>query len=150
VAKQQYTNNDFLGKGWSFPPTFNINTKSVEITEKEVDIQRSLEILLTTTVGERVMEPKYGCNMSDLVFEPLNTTIKTVIIDRIKTAILYFEPRIDAKNINLDTATGTEGLVLVEIEYVVRSTNSRFNFVYPYYKDEGTEIQIITTNTQVA
>lgn len=150
MAKQQYTNNDFLGKGWSFPPTFNINTKSVEITEKEVDIQRSLEILLTTTVGERVMEPKYGCNMSDLVFEPLNTTIKTVIIDRIKTAILYFEPRIDAKNINLDTATGTEGLVLVEIEYVVRSTNSRFNFVYPYYKDEGTEIQIITTNTQVA
>ncbi len=150
MAQQTYTNDDFLGKGWSFPPTFNIQSKSVEVTAKEVDIQKSLEILLTTTIGERVMEPKYGCNMGDLVFEPLNTTTKTIIIDRIQTAILYFEPRIDAKNITLDTTSETEGLVLVVIEYMVRSSNSRFNFVYPYYKDEGTEIQIITTNTQVA
>lgn len=150
MAQQTFTNDDFLGKGWSFPPTFNITSKSVEITEKELDIQKSLEILLTTTVGERVMEPKYGCNMVDLVFEPLNTTIKTIMTDRIKTAILYFEPRIDAQNISLDTTDETEGLVLIKIDYVVRSSNSRFNFVYPYYIDEGTEIQIITTNTQVA
>jgi len=150
LAQQTFTNDDFLGKGWSFPPTFNITSKSVEITEKELDIQKSLEILLTTTVGERVMEPKYGCNMVDLVFEPLNTTIKTIMTDRIKTAILYFEPRIDAQNISLDTTDETEGLVLIKIDYVVRSSNSRFNFVYPYYIDEGTEIQIITTNTQVA
>jgi uncharacterized protein len=150
LAQQPFTNDDFLGKGWSFPPAFNITSKSVEITEKELDIQKSLEILLTTTVGERVMEPKYGCNMVDLVFEPLNTTIKTIMTDRIKTAILYFEPRIDAQNISLDTTDETEGLVLIKIDYVVRSSNSRFNFVYPYYIDEGTEIQIITTNTQVA
>jgi phage baseplate assembly protein W len=150
LAQQTFINNDFLGKGWSFPPTFNITNKSVEITAKELDIQKSLEILLTTTVGERVMEPKYGCNMVDLVFEPLNTTIKTIMIDRIQTAILYFEPRIDAKNISLDTTDEREGVVLIEIDYVVRSSNSRFNFVYPYYIDEGTEIQIITTNTQVA
>jgi hypothetical protein len=72
------------------------------------------------------------------------------MIDRIQTAILYFEPRIDAKNISLDTTDEREGVVLIEIDYVVRSSNSRFNFVYPYYIDEGTEIQIITTNTQVA
>jgi len=150
VADQAFINDDFLGKGWSFPPTFNISSKSVEITEKEADIQRSLEILLTTTVGERVMEPKYGCNMGDIVFEPLNTTTKTIIIDRIRTAILYFESRIDAKNISLDTTSETEGLVLVVIDYVVRATNSRFNFVYPYYIDEGSEIQILTTNTQTA
>lgn len=150
MAKQVFTNNDFLGKGWSFPPTFNINSKSVEVTEKELDIQKSLEILLTTTVGERIMEPKYGCDMVDLVFEPLNTTVKTIMIDRIQTAILYFEPRIDAKNISMDIQNEAEGIVLIEIDYIVRSTNSRFNFVYPYYIDEGTEIQIITTNTQVA
>jgi Bacteriophage baseplate protein W len=150
LAKQVFTNNDFLGKGWSFPPTFNINSKSVEVTEKELDIQKSLEILLTTTVGERIMEPKYGCDMVDLVFEPLNTTVKTIMIDRIQTAILYFEPRIDAKNISMDIQNEAEGVVLIEIDYIVRSTNSRFNFVYPYYIDEGTEIQIITTNTQVA
>lgn len=142
-----YTSNDFLGKGWSFPPTFNAQSKTVEITEKEIDINRSLQILLTTTAGERVMQPKYGCNMEELLFEPLNTSTKTIIIDKIKTAILYFEPRIDAKSIFLNTQNELEGEVLVEIEYEVRATNSRFNFVFPYYKKEGSELNLLTTNT---
>lgn len=142
-----YTSNDFLGKGWSFPPSFNAQSKTVEITEKEIDINRSLQILLTTTAGERVMQPKYGCNMEELLFEPLNTSTKTIIIDKIKTAILYFEPRIDAKSIFLNTQNELEGEVLVEIEYEVRATNSRFNFVFPYYKKEGSELNLLTTNT---
>ena len=142
-----FTSNDFLGKGWSFPPSFNAQLKTVEITEKETDINRSLQILLTTTVGERIMEPKYGCNMEELLFEPLNTSTKTIIIDKIKTAILYFEPRIDAKSIILNTQNELEGEVLIEIEYEVRATNSRFNFVFPYYKKEGSELKILTTNT---
>jgi uncharacterized protein len=142
-----FTSNDFLGKGWSFPPTFNTVTNTVNMEEKEVDIEQSLHILLTTAVGERVMQPKYGCNMDTLVFEPLNTSVKTIMIDKIKTAILFFEPRIDAKKISLNTQNALEGEVLVEIEYVVRATNSRFNFVFPYYINEGTEIKILTTTS---
>lgn len=94
--------NDFLGRGWSFPPTFDRASGAVLMTEKEADIAGSLEILLTTTLGERIMEPKYGCNMGDLVFESLNTTTLTIIKDRIQTAILYFEARIDVQRINLN------------------------------------------------
>ena len=141
------TSNDFLGKGWSFPPSFNAQLQTVEITEKEIDIEKSLQILLTTTVGERLMQPKYGCNMEELLFEPLNTSTKTIIIDKIRTSILYFEPRIDAKVITLNTQNELEGEVLVEIEYVVRATNSRFNFVFPFYKIEGTELKQLTTTS---
>lgn len=142
--------NDFLGRGWSFPPEFNITSQSVEMTEKVDDIYKSLEILLTTKVGERIMQPKYGCNMDELIFESLDTATKTIIIDKIKTAILYFEPRIDAKKIELNTDNESEGVIVLEIEYVVRATNSRFNFVYPYYRNEGTELQFISTNNPVA
>ena len=142
--------NDFLGRGWSFPPTFTITSQSVEMTEKVDDIYKSLEILLSTRVGERVMQPKYGCNLDELIFESLDTATKTIIIDKIKTAILYFEPRIDAKKIELNTDNELEGIIVLEIEYVVRATNSRFNFVYPYYRNEGTELQFITTNKPVA
>ncbi|WP_276363720.1 GPW/gp25 family protein [Daejeonella sp. H1SJ63] len=142
--------NDFLGRGWSFPPEFNITSQSVEMTEKVDDIYKSLEILLTTKVGERIMQPKYGCNMDELIFESLDTATKTIIIDKIKTAILYFEPRIDAKKIELNTDNESEGIIVLEIEYVVRATNSRFNFVYPYYRNEGTELQFISTNNPVA
>jgi uncharacterized protein len=139
--------DDFLGRGWSFPPSFSKELLTVEMTEKETDIERILQILLTTTLGERVMQPKYGCNMEDLLFEPLNRTIKTLIIDKIRTCILYFEPRIDAKKIELDMTNELEGQVLIRIEYVIRATNSRFNFVFPYYINEGTEISFLTTTS---
>lgn len=142
--------NEFLGKGWSFPPRFDAALQTVDITEKVVDIERSLEILLTTRVGERVMQPKYGCNMDDMVFETLNTATLTFIKDKIATAILYFEPRIDARKITLNTDNILEGVIIVEIEYVVRATNSRFNFVFPYYRSEGTELQFLTTNNTTA
>lgn len=137
---------DFLGKGWSFPPTFDRDAQGVEMTEKNEDIRKSLEILLTTTAGERVMQPKYGCNMEDLLFASLDTTTKTLIKDRIKTAILYFEPRIEVKRINLDTRNELQGELLIEVDYVVVATNSRFNFVFPFYRNEGTEIGFFTGN----
>ena len=142
---KEFSSNDFLGVGWSFPPSFNTSLQSVEMTEKEVDIEKSLQILLTTAIGERVMQPKYGCNMDELIFEPLNTTTKTIIIDKIRTAILFFEPRIDADKIAINTQNEIEGEVLVEVEYIVRATNSRFNFVFPYYITEGTELNFLTT-----
>ena len=143
---KEFINNDFLGKGWSFPPTFNAQMSDVIMTEKEKDIEKSLHILLTTTVGERVMQPKYGCNMEELVFESLNTTTKTLMKDKIQTAILYFEPRIDVQRIEMNDSNQLEGEILIEIDYIVRATNSRLNFVFPYYKNEGTEINFLTTN----
>jgi len=143
---KEFTNDDFLGRGWSFPPSFRKEIQGVEMTEKEDDIEKSLHILLTTATGERIMEPRYGCNMEELVFESLNTTTKTLMKDKIQTAILYFEPRIDVTKIELNDTDQLEGKVLIEIEYIVRATNSRFNFVFPYYINEGTEINFFTTN----
>jgi hypothetical protein len=145
MAKET-TTNDFLGKGWSFPPAFDAAAKEVKMTEKVEDINRSLQILLSTRIGERIMQPKYGCNMDDMVFEALNTTNITLIKDKVETAILYFEPRIDVERIDVDINNVLEGIILVSIDYVVRATNSRFNFVFPYYRNEGTELTFITTN----
>ncbi|MEM6765023.1 MAG: GPW/gp25 family protein [Bacteroidota bacterium] len=126
----------FLGKGWGFPPTFSKATKTVSMSEEEQDIQESLHILLTTRVGERVMLPKYGCNMDRLLFEPLNTTLQTYMEDLVKTAILYFEPRIKLNKITL-TPIAEEGRIEIEVDYTIKTTNSRFNFVYPFYLVEG-------------
>lgn len=139
--------NNFTGKGWSFPPSFNTITGALFMTEKIDDINASLHVLLTTALGERVMQPKYGCNMDDLVFEALDTTTTTLIIDRIQTAITFFEPRIEAKKILLNTQNELEGEVLIEIEYVIKATNSRFNFVFPFFRNEGTEINFLTNQS---
>lgn len=138
--------NNFLGRGWSFPPTFSMQLKEVQLTDKVEDIEKSLQILLTTSIGERLMQPRYGCNMEDLLFESLDTATKTIITDRIKTAILFFEPRIEVKKIELNTQNELEGEITVEIEYIIPSTNSRYNFVFPFYRKEGTELDLLTGN----
>jgi uncharacterized protein len=131
----------FLGTGWGFPPKFDRITSEVEMISDEEDINSSLEILLTTRQGERVMRPDYGCNLDELVFEPLTTTFKTYITDLIATAILYYEPRIDVNKIELDDTGELDGRILIVIEYTVRATNSRYNFVFPFYRNESTDLK---------
>ena len=135
----------FLGRGWSFPPAFSLRRAGVELLEQELDIASSLEILLGTAQGERIMLPEYGCNLDELLFESLDTRMKTLMADKIESAILYHEPRIELENVSLDENREWEGVVLIEIKYRVKATNSRFNFVYPYYKQEGTDINLTTT-----
>lgn len=130
----------FLGTGWSFPPEFDKDRKSVLMTSDEEDINRSLEILLSTRLGERIMVPNYGCNLDELLFEPLNLTLKTYVIELIRTAILYHEPRIDVSNIDISESSELKGEFLISIEYLVRATNARANLVFPFYKVEGTDI----------
>lgn len=134
-------NTSFLGTGWSFPPKFNVTQGGVELTSDELDIQRSIEILLATRKGERVMQPDYGCNLDEMVFEPMTTTFKTYIREMIRTAIIYYEARINLNSVVIDDSREAEGVIVIILDYSIRTTNSRFNFVFPYYKKEGTELQ---------
>ena len=138
-------NLKFLGRGWSFPPSFVQNPAVLEMLEEEADIASSLEILLSTAQGERIMQPFYGCNLDELLFETLDTRMKTLMADKVESAILYHEARITLESVKLDDSLELEGVVLIEVVYRVKSTNSRFNFVYPYYRLEGTDINLTTT-----
>ena len=138
-------NHDFIGRGWSFPPSFLRNQATVAMLEDEADIASSLEILLSTAKGERMMQPLYGCNLDELLFEILDTRMKTLMADKVESAILYHEPRIALESVKLNDSLEFEGVVLIELVYRVKSTNSRFNFVYPYYKAEGTDINLTTS-----
>ncbi|MCG6187831.1 GPW/gp25 family protein [Maribellus maritimus] len=134
------TTKSFLGRGWSFPPEFNRGAQKVKMLEDETDIKSSLEILLSTRLGERVMVPNYGCNLDELLFKPLNLTLKTYVTDLIKTAILYHEPRIDLNKVEIDPSDELNGVLLIKLDYTIRTTNSRKNMVYPFYKEEGNEL----------
>lgn len=126
----------FLGTGWGFPPTFTRSRRGVEMTSDADDIRASLAILLSTEVGSRVMQPKYGCDLHRLVFEPLDTTLQAYMQDLIRTAILYFENRIILTEVVLEPEPA-EGRIRIRIEYTIARTNTRENFVYPFYQIES-------------
>lgn len=128
--------NSFLGKGWSFPPVFDAFNRQVETHSGEEDIKSSLRILLATRPGERVMQPLFGCNLDELVFENLDTTLMTEIKDKVEKSILYFEPRINLNSIDVIPQMELEGRILLDIHYTVKATNSRSNLVFPFYLSE--------------
>lgn len=128
----------FLGTGWGFPPTF-VRGQGMVTTSDEDDVRASLEILLSTEVGERVMQPRYGCHLQRLVFEPLDLTLRAYMKDLIRTAILYFEPRIVLDDVTFELVSA-EGRIDVRIDYTIAKTNARNNFVYPFYRLEGTQV----------
>ena len=130
----------FLGTGWSFPPAFDAVSGTVVLVSDEEDIRESLNILLSTSLGERVMQPRYGCNLEGYLFEPLNSTTVGFIKNLVSNAILFYEPRIVTEEITVtgdDSAALFEGRFSIEVKYSIPGTNSRFNYVYDYYKNEA-------------
>lgn len=130
----------FLGSGWAFPPEFDKITNENKVVSAEDDINESLYILLSTTPGERVMRPAFGCGIKSMVFESITESILTMMKDLITKAILFFEPRITLNSIDINTELVNQGTLLIQIFYMIRSTNTRSNMVYPYYFIEGTNI----------
>jgi phage baseplate assembly protein W len=142
------TYTSFLGTGWSFPPEFVLAREKGEVvmTADEEDIQASLKILFGTAIGERFFHPKYGLDLQEMLFDPMSTTMKTYLEDRVKIAILIYEPRIDLLSLDLDTTAQTEGKISIVIEYKVRATNSRYNLVYPFSTTDSNEVRGTLSN----
>ncbi|HKR03792.1 MAG TPA: GPW/gp25 family protein [Bacteroidia bacterium] len=135
--------NSFLGTGWKFPPEFDRSSASVEMVSNEQDIKESLNILLSTTLGERVMQPRYGCNLNNFVFESLDASAIGYIKDMVTNAILFYEPRIITEKIEVTSADSfdiIEGRFTISIDYTIPGTNSRFNYVFDYYKNEALKL----------
>lgn len=151
--------NAYLGIGWSFPPTFRkgtststqaqglgsntISVGNIEMVAAEKDIDQSIQILLSTSIGERFLQPEYGCNLRDFLFEPMNSGFIGYIKELVSNALLYYEPRIKVEKISVsadNSPDALEGRMLIQIDYVIRATNSRFNYVYPFYVKEGIEL----------
>ena len=128
----------FLGAGWSFPPAFTRGGAEVELVSGAADIQQSLEILFSTRLGERVMQPDFGCDLQYVMFEEIDQGLLNTLNRLISDAILYHEPRITLDRLDVSESEREPGLLLISLDYTIRSTNSRYNMVYPFYINEAT------------
>lgn len=128
----------FLGRGWSFPPTFSVGGGDVEMVSNAEDIQQSLRILLGTTQGERVMQESFGCDLRGLLFEEGDQWLIARIERMIRDAISSHEPRVALDDVKVNGQDVRGGALRVSIRYTIRGTNSRFNMVFPFYLTEAT------------
>ena len=130
------TRRPFLGTGWTFPlqvtPTGAIATSS-----EEQKIEQSILLILSTAPGERLMLPRFGCGIHDLVFAPNDTGTISQVVDLVRRALTTYEPRIDVFDVSVQTSNGQPNLLLIRVDYRIRDNNSMNNLVYPFFITEG-------------
>lgn len=127
----------FLGCGWAFPPTFRGDGADVDMVSGDTDIAQGLRILLSTRPGERIMREDFGCDLASQLFGELDQGLQNAVERLIEDAILEYEPRIDVERIDVQPREDMPHCVQVELTYVIRGTNSRFNMVFPFYLMEA-------------
>lgn len=127
----------FLGKGWKFPIEVDATTGRIMISEYEEDIKESIQLILNTSKGERVMRPTFGCSIFEYNFSVIDDTTMRLMETSIEEAIRIWEPRVHDVQIKLLRDLEHLGRLSIHIDYVVRSTNNLFNLVYPFYIHEG-------------
>ncbi len=152
MLNQKLSKADFLGRGLSFPVTFQrgeVNDDGevtrqgeIEMVEGEIDIQQGLQIILGTRPNERPMLPDFGTSLDDFLFGPLDASTISLMQDTVQTALMRFEPRIIVEEVLVSTDSVEEGIVTIGVNYRIRKTNSRFNLVYPFYLEEGTDVNL--------
>jgi len=127
---------EFLGRGWKFP--VNVTPAGqIMMSEHEEDIKEAIWLILSTSKGERVMRPDFGCGIYEFVFDVINTATMGLIEASVREALTLWEPRIELVNVNVSVGKADEGKLLISIDYRVRSTNNEFNLVFPFYLEEG-------------
>lgn len=130
----------FLGVGWSFPPTFRRESYSVELLVEEDDVQSSIGIILKTLTGERVMLPTFGANLQPFAFDTMNPATIALIEKIVREALVFHEPRIIVEEL-VTTPNQQEGRLEISITYTIITTNTRYNYVFPFYMNEATNIE---------
>ncbi len=132
----------FLGTGWGFPPAFDKFSNSVKLSSDLADIEESIRIILDTYPGERIMQPEFGCFIKRFVFEIIDQSLIMKINEEIERALLNFEPRVKFIDTEVIKQDDHNGVLIIRINFSVIITNTRYNIVYPFYFNEGTNVPI--------
>lgn len=127
----------FLGTGWSFPPEFSEQGANIEMDSGPENVHKSIRILLETNLGERVMRQDFGCALDNYLFEPISDRLLNDLKHVVRSAIQKHEPRAKLENVDIDLDQTDGGLLYIKLLYTVKSTNSRFNMVFPFYLNEA-------------
>jgi hypothetical protein len=133
------TISDLLGKGWKYPIQLD-GQNEIAFAKGEEDIQEAIWIILSTAFGERLMHPDFGCGIHDLVFAPNNTGTAGLARFYVEDALARWEPRIDVEEVEVQMDPAEQELLLLSISYRVRTTDSRYNLVYPFYLTRGANV----------
>jgi|SRR5436190_3985306 len=122
----------YLGRGWTFPVHPDDRAGGLEYLGGPEKVRQSIEIILDTEPGERIMRPAFGCGLRRYLMKPNTTATRSLIQREVDLALRAWEPRIEVQSVEV-TPGDDPALVLIEISYIHKRDGRQGNFVYPFY-----------------
>ncbi|MFI6567434.1 GPW/gp25 family protein [Streptomyces sp. NPDC050534] len=125
-----------VGQGWAFPPHWVRpvpGPASVVTDHGEERIERSLQVLLRTLTGSRVMRLGFGSGVDRYVFEPRTPDACYRLADDVRRALLLGEPRVIVDSVEAVAAEDADDRVDVVIAYRIDRHRRPNSLVVPFY-----------------
>jgi hypothetical protein len=79
-------------------------------------VKTSIDNILRTSKGERVMLPEFASDLQSLVFENLNDSLAQMLSNSVKNSIEIWDPRVKVLNISLEP-NADNNYVKIKIEF---------------------------------
>jgi phage baseplate assembly protein W len=102
----------------------------IEMVEGDASIRQSLLLLLSTSPGERVMRPDYGCSLRRLVFGPNDETTAGLAIHYVRRAVERWEPRVEVLAVDAGRDPVNPERLVIALDYRVRATRRTDTIAY--------------------
>lgn len=124
--------DDIIDRGWVFPPKIDAQGR-VALTSKRNEFEQAIQIILSTSPGQRVMRPNFGCRLHELVFAPNNSHTAASARRYVEEALGMWEPRIRVTRVEVRPDPSETSRMLIYIDYEVKNTHDQRSLVYPFY-----------------
>lgn len=123
---------EIIGRGWVFPP--NIGPQGgMALTSERTELDQSIRIILSTSPGQRVMRPNFGCRLYELVFAPNNNHTTAQARRYVEEALGMWEPRIRVTKVDARPDEQERSRLIIYIQYQVKATHDQRSLVFPFY-----------------
>jgi phage baseplate assembly protein W len=92
-------------------------TKDLLVQKNEQAVTQSVQNLLNTRFGEKLMDPEVGSKIYEILFEPLDEFSASELQQTIINTINNYEPRVEIINCVVTAENSDSSEVLVDLEY---------------------------------
>lgn len=126
-----------IGRGIAFPFEFTEEEKGVTRLSESWGrnrISQSIFLILSTRIGERFFNPLFGSRLPLLVHEPYDEVLFRELMSETKGAVDRWEPRIETTQVEIldDEGWWENSQVGINVPYVLKNTNRKGNYVFPF------------------
>ncbi len=110
-----------FGRGLAFPPRIGQDGRW-QWSEGSPNIRQSIELILLTEQGERLMLSTFGAGISRYLFEPNTVATRRMLQEDIQNALRLWEPRIEVERVEVDADPNEAQRANITIAYRLVAT----------------------------